>query len=163
MAVVFKPFETDYGYKSPGFVVDKDGNVTVRTITNTYTPPVIPPAPDFNVNETAGNFSFLQDGTAVAGSNPNITVERGSTYSFVLNTNSIAFNIYKPDVVDPNALGILYNTGLSHTNTVTGLNLTSGTISFSQTWQQQQSGFNRTAQVVVPDTTGTPLEGKKLP
>jgi hypothetical protein len=25
MAVVFKPFETDYGYKSPGFTVDVDG------------------------------------------------------------------------------------------------------------------------------------------
>jgi len=163
MAVVFKPFETDYGYKSPGFSVDTEGNVIVRTITNTYTPPVIPPAPDFNVNETAGNFTFLQKGVAVEGSNPTITLERGTTYNFVLNTNSVAFNVYKPDVNDPLALGELYNEGLSHKNTVSGLNLTSGTISISQTWQQQQSGYNRTAQVVVPDTTDTALEGKKLP
>lgn len=163
MAVVFKPFETDYGYKSPGFSVDTEGNVIVRTITNTYTPPVIPPAPDFNVNETAGNFTFLQKGEAVVGSNPTITVERGSTYNFVLNTSSIAFNIYQPDEADPLAVGELYNEGLSHQNEVTGLNLTSGTLTFNQTWQQQQSGYNRTAQVLVPDTTDTALEGKKLP
>ena len=163
MAVVFKPFETDYGYKSPGFSVDTEGNVIVRTITNTYTPPVIPPAPDFNVNETAGNFSFLQNGEAVIGSNPTITLERGSTYNLVLDMNSIAFNIYKPDVQDPNALGVLYSEGLSHKNTVTGLNISSGILSFNQTWQQQQSGYNRTAQVLVPDTADTELEGKKLP
>ena len=163
MAVVFKPFETDYGYKSPGFSVDVNGNVTVRTITNTYTPPVIPPAPDFNVNETAGAFTFLNKGTAVTGNNPQITVERGTTYTFVLNTSSLAFNIYKPDVTDVNIPGLLYSEGLSHANTVSGENLATGSISFSQTWQQQQSGFTRTAQVVVPDTTGTDLEGKKIP
>ena len=163
MAVVFKPFETDYGYKSPGFSVDNQGNVIVRTITNTYTPPVIPPAPDYNVNETAGNFSFLKEGQAVTGSNPTITVERGSTYNFVLNLNSLAYNIYLPDNTDPNALGILYNEGLSHQNQVTGLNLTSGQITVSQTWQQEPNGYNRTAQVIVPDTTGTAVEGKKLP
>jgi len=163
MAVVFKPFEADYGYKSPGFSVDTEGNVVVRTITNTYTPPVIPPAPDFNVNETAGNFTFLNNGEAVAGSNPNIIIERGSTYNFVLNTNSIAFNIYKPDVDDPLAVGELYSEGLTHQNEVTGLNLSSGSITVNQTWQQQQSGYNRTAQVLVPDTVDTDLEGKKLP
>lgn len=163
MAVVFKPFETDHGYKSPGFSVDTEGNVVVRTITNTYTPPVIPPAPDYNVNETAGNFTFLKEGSAVVGSNPAISLERGGTYSFVINTNSIALNFYSPDVQDPNAVGNLYNEGLSHQNEVTGLNLTSGILNFSQTWQQQQSGYNRTAEVSVPDTTGTDLEGKKLP
>ena len=132
MAVVFKPFEADYGYKSPGFSVDTQGNVIVRTITNTYTPPVIPPAPDFNVNETAGNFTFLNNGEAVVGSNPGITLERGTTYNLVLNTNSIAFNIYKPDELDPNAVGILYSEGLSHRNTVTGLNLSSQILTFNQ-------------------------------
>ena len=163
MAVVFKPFETDYGYKSPGFIVDVNGNVTVRTITNTYTPPVVPVAPDFNINETAGAFTVLNKGTAVVGDNPTITVERGTTYTFVLNTSSLAFNIYKPDVNNTTVPGQLYNEGLSHTNTVTGLDLTSGTYNFPQTWQQQQSGYNRTAQIVVPDTTNTPLAGKKIP
>ena len=163
MAVVFKPFETDYGYKSPGFTVDVDGNVTVRTITNTYTPPVIPPSPDFNINETAGAFTILNKGTAVVGNNPTISVERGTTYTFVLDTSSLAFNIFKPDVATPSVPGNLYNEGLSHANTVTGLDLASGILNFSQTWQQQQSGYNRTAQVVVPDTTDTDLAQKKIP
>ena len=163
MAVVFKPFETDYGYKSPGFSVDTEGNVIVRTITNTYTPPVIPPAPDFNVNETSGNFSFLEDGVAIAGTNPIITVERGSTYNFVLNLNSLGFNIFSPDINNPTIPGELYNVGLSHTNVVNGQNLTSTTLTFTQTWQQEQSGYSRTVTTLVPNTTGTSLENKQLP
>lgn len=163
MAVVFKPFETDYGYKSPGFSVDTEGNVIVRTITNTYTPPVIPPAPDFNVNETSGNFSFLEDGVAIAGTNPIITVERGSTYNFVLNLNSLGFNIFSPDINNPTIPGELYNVGLSHTNLVNGQNLTSTTLTFTQTWQQEQSGYSRTVTTLVPNTTGTSLENKQLP
>jgi len=163
MAVVFKPFETDYGYKSPGFSVDTKGNVIVRTITNTYTPPVIPPAPDFNVNETSGNFSFLEDGVAIAGTNPIITVERGSTYNFVLNLNSLGFNIFSPDINNPTIPGELYNVGLSHTNVVNGQNLTSTTLTFTQTWQQEQSGYSRTVTTLVPNTTGTSLENKQLP
>ena len=163
MAVVFKPFEAEHGYKSPGFSVDKDGNVVVRTITNTYTPPVIPPAPDFNVNETTGQFTFLQDGTDITGLNPNINLERGSTYNLVLNLNSISFNIFKPDINDVNVPGILYNEGLQHQNIVTGATLTSSTLNFSQTWQQEPNGYNRTALIVVPDVTDTALENKKLP
>jgi len=163
MAVVFKPFEADYGYKSPGFSVDNQGNVIVRTITNTYTPPVIPPAPDFNVNETTGQFTFLQDGTAITGLNPNINLERGSTYNLVLNLNSISFNIFQPDTNDPLIPGQLYSEGLRHQNIVTGATLSSTTLNFSQTWQQEPNGVNRPVQVLVPDVTNTPLATKKLP
>ena len=163
MAVVFKPFETDYGYKSPGFSVDTEGNVIVRTITNTYTPPVIPPAPDFNVNETVGSFSFLKEGDAVEGTNPIIELERGATYNFVLNLNSLGFNIFSADVNDPAVPGEFYNIGISHQNVVSGLNLTSTTLTFNQTWQQELNGFNRTVQTLVPNVTGTNLENKKLP
>lgn len=163
MAVVFKPFEVEYGYKSPGFTVDNNGNVTVRTITETYIPPVVPVAPDYNVNESAGEFSLLQDGTAVSGLNPTITLERGSTYNFVLGLNSISFNIFKPSIANPSIPGILYNEGLSHQNVVTGNILSSTTLTFSQTWQQEPNGYNRTVQVLVPDTTGTSVAGKKLP
>ena len=39
MAVVKRPFISESGFQSTGFTVDTAGNVTVRTITNTYTPP----------------------------------------------------------------------------------------------------------------------------
>ena len=163
MAVVLKQFETEHGFKSPGFTVDNAGNVVVRTITNTYTPPVTPPSPDYNANETAGAFTWLKDGTAVSGNNPNITLERGKTYNFVLNLSSLTFNIFQPDSNDSNTPGNLYSTGLSHQNVVTGSTLATGSLTFSQTWAQQQSGYDRTAQVLVPNTTGTALAGKKNP
>ena len=59
--------------------------------------------------------------------------------------------------------GELYSTGLSHTNIVTGATLLSGTKNFSQTWQQQTSGANRTVEYFTPDTTGTAYANKKLP
>ena len=37
MAVVKRPFISESGFQSTGFTVDTAGNVTVRTITNTYT------------------------------------------------------------------------------------------------------------------------------
>ena len=92
MAVVKRPFISENGFQSTGFTVDTAGNVTVRTITNTYTPPAPAIVPDFNVEETAGAFSWKKDGTAVAGTNPTITVERGKTYSINLNLSSLAFS-----------------------------------------------------------------------
>ena len=105
MAVVLKQFEAEYGFKSPGFTVDNAGNVVVRTITNTYTPPVVPPSPDFNTNETAGAFTWLKEGNPLSGNNPNITLERGKTYNFVLNLSSLTFNIFQPDENDANTPG----------------------------------------------------------
>ena len=94
MAVVLKQFETEHGFKSPGSTVDNAGNVVVRTITNTYTRYYT--HRDYNANETAGAFTWLKDGTAVRGNNPNITLERGKTYNFVLNPCKFNFNIFHP-------------------------------------------------------------------
>ena len=163
MAVVKRPFISESGFQSTGFTVDTAGNVTVRTITNTYTPPAPAVVPDFNVEETAGAFTWKKDGTAVAGTNPTITVERGKTYSINLNLSSLAFNIFKADTNNSAVPGELYSTGLSHTNIVTGATLLSGTKNFSQTWQQQTSGANRTVEYFTPDTTGTAYANKKLP
>ena len=163
MAVVKRPFISESGFQSTGFTVDTAGNVTVRTITNTYTPPAPAVVPDFNVEETAGAFTWKKDGTAVAGTNPTITVERGKTYSINLNLSSLAFNIFKADTNNSAVPGELYSTGLSHTNIVTGATLVSGSKNFSQTWQQQTSGANRTVEYFTPDTTGTSYANKKLP
>ena len=72
MAVVKRPFISESGFQSTGFSVDTAGNVTVRTITNTYTPPAPAVVPDFNVEETAGAFTWKKDGTAVAGVNAGV-------------------------------------------------------------------------------------------
>ena len=116
MAVVLKQFETEHGFKSPGFTVDNAGNVVVRTITNTYTPPVTPPAPDYNANETAGAFTWLKDGTAVSGNNPNITLERGKTYNFVLNLSSLTFNIFQTPEAEVIILLLHFNSQNKKTN-----------------------------------------------
>ena len=130
MAVVKRPFISENGFQSTGFAVDTAGNVTVRTITNTYTPPAPAVVPDFNVQETSGAFSWKKDGTAVAGNNPTITIERGKTYSINLTLSSLAFNIYKADTGNSAVPGLLYSTGLSHTNIVTGSTLVTGSKNF---------------------------------
>ena len=57
MAVNYKQFEANYGFKSPGFTVDNLGNVIVRTITNTYTPTATDSI-DYTVTESTNNFSI---------------------------------------------------------------------------------------------------------
>ena len=63
MAVNYKPLESQYGYKSPGFVVDDTGNVTVRTVTSTYIPT---PAESVNfiVSEDASQFTMVAPSAA---------------------------------------------------------------------------------------------------
>lgn len=56
MAINYKQFETQSGFKSPGFTVDTEGNVIVRTITSTFTPEEATTPPDFTVTENAGAF-----------------------------------------------------------------------------------------------------------
>ena len=70
-------------------------------------------------------FTWKQNGTAVSGNNPTITIERGKTYSINLTLSSLAFNIFKADTSNSAVPGLLYSTGLSHTNIVTGSTLIS--------------------------------------
>ena len=88
MTVVKSAFEAQYGFKSPGFSVDDQGNVTLKSITYTVTEEEIDLAGDFLVRQ-AGN-AFTVDGYYQAGSdvelqpNPALEVTRGSTYVFNL-------------------------------------------------------------------------------
>ena len=54
MAINYKQFETQSGFKSPGFTVDTAGNVVVRTLTQTFIPEAASPAPDYSINENGG-------------------------------------------------------------------------------------------------------------
>jgi poly(3-hydroxybutyrate) depolymerase len=162
MAVSYKQFETDYGYKSPGFTVDNLGNVTVRTITNTYTP-TASDSIDYTVTELSNNFSITDKDNNNLGTNPAISLKRGTTYVFKLDTTSITFNTFSPDTNNDAVPGELFNTGLSHTTSINGQNLATDTWTVQQTWQQETTAYSRPVTVVVPSTTGTPLEGKQIP
>ena len=274
MAVNYKPLESQYGYKSPGFVVDDTGNVTVRTVTSTYIPT---PAESVNfiVSEDASQFTMVapsaasytptaasytpstgvmvltigthtlqagnkikiapnsltftcnMDGHATEktypratgsaapggvdyfydkeitltgrtettitmnvgdtsisgnnhphtfvratadcvtneslGTNPLLSLERGQSYVFKLNElSSLTFNTFSPDGNNPLVPGNLFNDGLKHVTTITGNTLVSGTLTFTQSWQQE-TDYNRSVSIVVPDTANTPLQGKQIP
>lgn len=160
MAINYKQFETQSGFKSPGFTVDNEGNVVVRTLTQTVipTPEVTPP--DFIVRESeAGNFTVDNFG----GDNPTIVLVRGETKTIQLNLNNLGFNFFSPSDADVNLPGSLFNEGLSHTNVVTGNTIATGEWTFTQSWQQE-TDYSRKVKITVPDiTTETQLQGKKIP
>ena len=123
MTVIKSPFESQHGYKSPGFTVDNAGNVTVRTLTYTVS----------EETEVSGDFIMRQAGTGVWAnftiddyfvsgtntlqSNPAISVERGSAYTFTLLLGSadITLNIKQDDPSNPGQY-IAYDEGLKHTS-----------------------------------------------
>lgn len=104
MAVDYKQFESEFGFKSPNFAVDDDGNVTLRSITY-----LVPPeeevdlTPDFSVTEQAGNFFITEEGAQ----NPTLNLVRGGEYVFRLTLSTLTFNIYTGATI--------YSEGLSHT------------------------------------------------
>lgn len=159
MAINYKQFETQSGFKSPGFTVDTEGNVVVRTLTQTFipTPDVTPP--DLSVSELAGEFIFQNYGT----NNPTITLTRGEATTIGLNLTNLGFNFFLPSDANPNIPGALIDTGLSHKNVVTGNIIATGEWTFTQSWIQQ-TDYERRVKVTVPDITiETQLNGKKIP
>lgn len=159
MAINYKQFNAQSGFKSPGFTVDDQGNVTVRTLTETFIPTPVVADPDYSVTELEGSFNI----TGLEGNNPTITLVRGETKTIGLNLTSLGFNIFSPSDADPNVPGTVYNEGLSHANVVTGNTIASGEWTFTQTWQQE-TDFQRKVKITVPDLEiETQLVGKKIP
>ena len=159
MAINYKQFETQSGFKSPGFTVDTAGNVVVRTLTQTFIPEEATTPPDFTVTENAGAFNIAN----FSGANPTISLTRGESKTLSLNLTSLGFNFFRPSDANPNVPGTLLSTGLSHANVVTGNTITTGEWTFTQSWVQEAS-FDRKVKVTVPDVaTITKLSGKKIP
>lgn len=104
MAVINSPFESQYGFKGPGFTVDEQGNITATSIVTSVDNAVN--SVDFTVSETGGQFTFLE----VAGNNPTITLARSSVYRFLLDTPELKFKIFESDQETA------YNTGLTHSD-----------------------------------------------
>jgi len=95
MAVTLNPFFSKYGFKGPGFTVDADGNVSVKSLSSeTPIEDIIQQVSDtlttveIAIGESNGNFTV--DGT---DGNPDITLTKGRTYRFNLDLTSISFNI----------------------------------------------------------------------
>jgi len=131
MAVTYNPFESEYGFKSPGFIVDDEGNVTVKSLTYLVTEEeVVADRLYFNQEGTGSSSYFTQDGVLTPGSdvlapNPTLSFTRGDTYSFNLNNfGYLTWNIWQED---PNGNSqttitvgsetipvILYNEGITY-------------------------------------------------
>ncbi len=95
MAVTLNPLYSKYGFKGPGFSVDSQGNVTVKSLSSDVLIETIAVTEDtsgetveFNITESAGQFAV--DGTTP---NPAITVIKGRTYRFNLNLTTLTWSI----------------------------------------------------------------------
>jgi len=127
MTVTYNPFESEFGFKSPGFTVDTEGNVTLKSLTYLVEEEDIV-ADRFYMNQqgVGESSAFTQDGVFSPGSeilqeNPSISLVRGTSYSFSLNNfQFLTWNIFQ---ADPNGTSttligdvpvILYNEGISY-------------------------------------------------
>jgi hypothetical protein len=130
MAVTYNPFESEYGFKSPGFTVDTEGNVTLKSITYLVEEEDVV-ADRFYMNQvgTGEGSAFTQDGvftdgTSILRENPSIALTRGTSYSFSLNNFTfLTWNIFYEDPEGTSQLTIndvpvlLYNEGVSYKET----------------------------------------------
>ncbi len=108
MAVTNNQFYSKYGFNAPGFTVDEQGNVTVKSLSSeTLISDVVQQVDDtlttiqYNVTESGGNFEVN------GGLNPTLSIIRGRTYRFNLDLTSIGFNIKDSDGLD-------VTTGIQH-------------------------------------------------
>ena len=123
MAVINSPFESQYGFKGPGFSVDSLGNITATSV---ITSSVVADNSivDFTVTEQGPNFSFA----TIAGDNPAITLSRSKSYKFKITVPNLAFKIYQADK------SALYDVGLTHSDGSVGgeaQGKTSGTLAIA--------------------------------
>lgn len=135
MALNYNPFESEFGFSSPGFSVDLNGNVTLRSITYTVAQEEEAAETDFTFTDTGVVWREESQGA----DNPSISLERGSTYTFSLNQTNFRLNI-------KNELGTAnYNEGISWTD---------GTNSYTGANAQNQQGGIFTFEVPneAPDT-----------
>ena len=105
------PFRSDYGFKSPSFTVDANGNITATTLTLSVNSEEAGVAADFDFIESAGNFRF--DGQTE--NQPTITVFRNQTFTIDLAFTTLTFNIFSDT-----GKTTLYSNGLRHSDSTVG-------------------------------------------
>ena len=123
MAVINSPFESQYGFKAPGFSVDNEGNITATSIITSGAPSESDIV-DFVVGELNNAFTIV----GYAATNPTITIARAGSYKFGLTVPNLGFTIYS-------ALpSTKYNTGLVYQDSTTGVDAQgklTGTLTFN--------------------------------
>ena len=133
MAVVNSPFKSKFGFSSTGFIVDDEGNISAKSITLVDEETDVGDLPaDFSFSDSTGSFRY----TGNVNNNPSIIVFRGQTTIIDLNLSTLVFNIVVNDKTT------FYNTGLSHSSGVTGVNAQS----------KQDGRLSWTVPVSAPDT-----------
>ena len=141
MAVNQRQFESEFGFKSPGFSVDALGNITATSINAAGAGGGSgAQSGDYSVTTTGGNFRLSSTSVIVdAGDNPTITLRRGTSYSFTLDISAGSWNIF-------DSSNVLFNTGIQHQTD-------DGTISNGSGAQAKTSGtFTFAVPVTAPDT-----------
>jgi len=127
MAVTQRPFESEFGFKSPGFTVDELGNITATSINAAGAGGGGTQTGDYSVTTVNGNYRIASTTVVVdTGDNPEITLTRGTSYSFTLELSSGSFNVF-------DSVNVLYNSGLTH-------QADDGTISTGAAAQNKTSG-----------------------
>ena len=133
MAVNYIPFEAEHGFKSPGFTVDAEGNVTLKSLTYSVVEEAIVDNRFYMRQQGEGNSSaFIENttystGTQINEENPSFSLIRGAEFSFSLaNFPFLTFNIF---YADPSGLSattinglpvIFYSDGLTYEDSVLG-------------------------------------------
>ena len=105
------PLRSDFGFKSPSFNVDLNGNITATTITLT-TDGEAGLAADHSFVESAGNFRF----SGQNNNQPGFTVFRNQTTTIDLSFTTLTFKIFS--AVTPTTS--VYSNGLRHSDASVG-------------------------------------------
>lgn len=105
MAVGYRQFESEFGFKSPFFEVDDLGNVTLRSITYVDEQTGTELTPNYTLTETQGSVNFFV--SELQQINPTLELTRGETYTFQLNLVALTFSLTNN--------GSYYDTGLRYT------------------------------------------------
>lgn len=100
------PFESGYGFKSPGFSVDTEGNLTATSFN--IVQDVVAGVYDFVLSETDNTNFTIQN---YIGNNPSITLSRGKTYTFQLSLSNFTFFIKKSDGTTNQTAGLSHSSG----------------------------------------------------
>lgn len=143
-------FDSEYGFTSPGFTVDREGNLTATSF-NIVQSDAVSGVFDFIITDDQANF-FIEN---QIGNNPAITLARGRTYTFRLDLTAFAFFIKRADGITNQ------NTGLNHSSGDAGADAqgkSDGVLSFTVPltaedtlfYTNEQSSVSGTISVVDP-------------